>query len=70
MEDDNNNNNRILPLFYGVDPTDVRYQKNIFEDAFAKHENSRRHEPAKVKQWRDALYKVANFSGWNTQDYK
>jgi hypothetical protein len=63
-------NRRILPLFYYVDPADVRYQKKSFEDAFTKHENSGRHKPEKVKQWRAALHKVANFSGWNTEDFK
>ncbi|KAM5582530.1 putative disease resistance protein [Rosa sericea] len=63
--------NRILPLFYHVEPSDVRYQKKrSFEEAFSKHETSGRHELEKVKQWRDSLYKVANFSGWNTSDYK
>ncbi|PRQ35278.1 putative toll-like receptor, P-loop containing nucleoside triphosphate hydrolase [Rosa chinensis] len=63
--------NRILPLFYHVEPSDVRYQnKGSFEEAFSKHKTSGRHELEKVKQWRDALYKVANFSGWNTSDYK
>nr|XP_004306876.2 PREDICTED: probable disease resistance protein At4g27220 [Fragaria vesca subsp. vesca]XP_011469109.1 PREDICTED: probable disease resistance protein At4g27220 [Fragaria vesca subsp. vesca] len=62
--------NRILPLFYHVDPTDVRYQKKSFETAFNRHEKSRRHKTEKVKQWRDALNKVANFSGWHTQNYK
>ncbi|XP_004296346.1 PREDICTED: TMV resistance protein N-like [Fragaria vesca subsp. vesca] len=61
---------RILPLFYHVDPTDVRYQKRSFEEAFSNHETSGRHGTEKVKQWRDALNKVANFSGWNTNDYK
>ncbi|KAL6195136.1 hypothetical protein ACLB2K_030757 [Fragaria x ananassa] len=62
--------NRIFPLFYHVDPTDVRYQKQSFEEAFSKHETSGRHESEKVKQWRDALNKVGNISGWNTNDYK
>ncbi|PRQ35283.1 putative toll-like receptor, P-loop containing nucleoside triphosphate hydrolase [Rosa chinensis] len=62
--------NRILPLFYHVDPTDVRYQKRSFEEAFSKHETSWRHESEKVKQWKAALNKVAGFSGWNTNDYK
>ncbi|KAM5582531.1 hypothetical protein ABKV19_002782 [Rosa sericea] len=66
MEDQN----RILPLFYHVEPSDVRYQKKSFEEAFSKHETSRRHKSEKMKQWRDALNKVASFSGWNTQDYK
>ncbi|KAM5559485.1 putative disease resistance protein [Rosa sericea] len=67
MEEDNN---RILPLFYYVDPTDVRYQKSSFGDAFTKHEKSGRHRSEKVQQWRDALKKVANFSGWHTLNYK
>lgn len=64
MED----NNRILPLFYCVKPSDVRHQKKSFEAAFTKHEE--RHDLKKVKQWRDALRKVANFSGWHTQNYQ
>ncbi|XP_004289351.1 PREDICTED: probable disease resistance protein At4g27220 [Fragaria vesca subsp. vesca] len=62
--------NRILPLFYQVDPTDVRYQKKSFEQAFSKHETSGRHELEMVKQWRADLQKVANISGWNTNDFK
>ncbi|KAM5582534.1 putative disease resistance protein [Rosa sericea] len=62
--------NRILPLFYHVDPTDVRYQKRSFEKDFSKHETSGRHESEKVKQWKVDLNKVAGFSGWNTNDHK
>ncbi|PRQ43902.1 putative toll-like receptor, P-loop containing nucleoside triphosphate hydrolase [Rosa chinensis] len=62
-------NNRILPLFYNVDPTDVRRQKSSFGDALTKHENSRRHGE-KVQQWRDALTKVANFAGWHSATFK
>ncbi|XP_062005144.1 probable disease resistance protein At4g27220 [Rosa rugosa] len=65
-EDDN----RILPLFYNVDPSDVRNQKRSFGDAFTKHEKSGKHKSEKVQQWRDALTKVANFSGWHTLNYK
>ncbi|XP_024188496.1 probable disease resistance protein At4g27220 [Rosa chinensis] len=63
-------NNRILPLFYNVDPSDVRNQKRSFGDAFTKHEKSGKHKSEKVQQWRDALTKVANFSGWHTLNYK
>ncbi|KAM5582450.1 hypothetical protein ABKV19_002725 [Rosa sericea] len=51
---------RILPVFYDVKPSDVRNQKRSLEDAFTKHE---RFESEKVKQWRDALRKVADFAG-------
>lgn len=64
------NNNRILPLFYHVEPTDVRYQKGTFGDAFTELENSGRHNLEKVQQWRNALHKVAGFSGCNAKDHK
>ncbi|XP_004308614.1 PREDICTED: disease resistance protein At4g27190-like [Fragaria vesca subsp. vesca] len=66
MKDDN----RILPLFYNVEPTDVRYQKRSFAEAFTRYEFSGRQRPEKVKQWRDALNKVAHFSGWDSKKYK
>ncbi|XP_062028737.1 probable disease resistance protein At4g27220 [Rosa rugosa] len=66
MED----NNRILPLFYTVDPADVRHQNTTFKVAFTKHESSGRHKPEKLQQWRDASGKVASFSGWNRDNYK
>ncbi|XP_024156496.1 TMV resistance protein N-like [Rosa chinensis] len=62
-------NNRILPLFYHMDTSDVRKQKGSFEEAFIKHENSLRHKN-NVQYWRDALVKVASFSGWHTQNYR
>nr|XP_011462242.1 PREDICTED: toll/interleukin-1 receptor-like protein [Fragaria vesca subsp. vesca] len=61
---------RILPVFYHVNPSDVRYQKGSFQDAFTKYEKSGRYKSEKVKQWRDALRKVASLSGWLAQDYK
>ncbi|XP_050371522.1 probable disease resistance protein At4g27220 isoform X2 [Argentina anserina] len=63
--------NKIFPLFYHVDPTDVRFQnKGSFKEAFSKHETSGRYESEKVKQWKAALFKVANISGWNTNDHE
>lgn len=66
MKDDS----RILPLFYNVEPTDVRYQKRSFAEAFTRYEYSGRQRPEKVQQWRDALNKVAHFSGWDSKKYK
>ncbi|XP_062030199.1 probable disease resistance protein At4g27220 [Rosa rugosa] len=62
--------NRIFPLFFHVEPSDVRHQKRSLDKAFSKHETSGRHGLEKMQRWRDALEKVASFSGWNTQDYK
>ncbi|XP_065627379.1 disease resistance protein RPV1 isoform X2 [Quercus suber] len=58
----------VLPVFHNVDPSDVRYQKGSFEEAFAKHENRFKDKIDEVKTWRAALTEVANLSGWHLKD--
>ncbi|XP_050378973.1 TMV resistance protein N-like [Argentina anserina] len=58
----------VLPVFYDVDPYEVRRQKGQhFEKAFQKHQKRYKGEPAKVKRWRDALFQVGSLSGWHLQ---
>ena len=57
----------VLPVFYGVDPSDVRKQKGSFAKAFAKHEELIKNKE-KLKSWRDALTQVADLSGWDTRN--
>ncbi|XP_062015316.1 disease resistance protein Roq1-like isoform X2 [Rosa rugosa] len=64
------NQNRILPIFYHVDPSEVRHQRGSFGDAFAVHEERFRDNHEKVRQWRHVLSMVANLSGWNSEDYE
>lgn len=45
----------LLPVFYDVDPSDVRYQSSSYAEAFEKHE-IRNQE--KVDTWRAALTKL------------
>ncbi|XP_024168471.2 disease resistance protein RPV1 isoform X2 [Rosa chinensis] len=59
----------VLPIFYDVDPSDVRKQTGSFRQAFANHEERFRGEEEKVQNWRDALIEVASFSGWNSKDW-
>ncbi|KAL6183112.1 hypothetical protein ACLB2K_044523 [Fragaria x ananassa] len=60
--------NRILPLLYHVQPSDVRLGKRRFNAAFSVLETSSGSE--KMQRWSEALEKVANYVRWNTQDYK
>ncbi|KAL5778574.1 hypothetical protein ACOSQ2_009311 [Xanthoceras sorbifolium] len=53
----------VIPVFYGIDPSDVRNQTGSFADAFAEHEQKSSH---KVQIWKDALKKAANLSGWHS----
>ena len=54
-----------LPIFYDIDPSDVRKQTDSFAEAFVKHEER---SEEKVKKWREALEEAGNLSGWNLKD--
>ncbi|KAL5537424.1 hypothetical protein UlMin_045827 [Ulmus minor] len=56
----------VMPIFYHVDPSDIRKQKGSFGEAFENHE--KRFEDEKVLEWRSALETAANLSGWDSKD--
>ncbi|KAG5514367.1 hypothetical protein RHGRI_035693 [Rhododendron griersonianum] len=56
----------VFPIFYNVDPSDVRAQKGSLAEAFAKHAERFNEGPgSKVEKWREALTEVANLPGWD-----
>ena len=55
----------VLPIFYEVDPSDVRKQMGTFAQAFAEHKERFKENTEKVQIWRAALSEVANLSGWH-----
>ncbi|XP_062011733.1 probable disease resistance protein At4g27220 [Rosa rugosa] len=57
----------VLPIFYGIDPSVVRYQKSSFAEALTRHEERLGVEA--VNRWRAALTKVANLSGLESKKY-
>ncbi|KAI5312003.1 hypothetical protein L3X38_041176 [Prunus dulcis] len=62
--------NRILPIFYGVHPSDVRNQWGSFAEAFTKHEEKFSEDIDKVNRWRAALRKVGGLSGLDSKNSK
>ena len=58
----------VLPIFYDVDPTDVRNQTGTFEQAFIDHQKCFEDNIEKVQTWRAALREVADISGWHLQN--
>ncbi|PWA51528.1 NB-ARC domains-containing protein [Artemisia annua] len=59
----------ILPVFYHVDPSDVRRLRNCFEQGFVEHEANPEISPQMVKTWRNAFKTVGALSGIHvTQD--
>ncbi|XP_008231917.1 PREDICTED: TMV resistance protein N-like [Prunus mume] len=59
----------VLPIFYKVDPSDVRKQTSKFGDAFeGLIKRKFKNDKEKVLIWREALTKVANLSGHTFKD--
>ncbi|CAL1414171.1 unnamed protein product [Linum trigynum] len=56
----------ILPIFYMVNPSDVRHQTGPFKKAFRKRARSF-DEKSTVQEWRDALSKVGALKGWHVE---
>ncbi|KAM1140340.1 hypothetical protein ACFX19_041119 [Malus domestica] len=56
----------VLPIFYDVDPSDVKNQSGTFAKAFKKHENhfhQVKDKDEKLWLWRNALTEAADLAG-------
>ncbi|KAI7981842.1 TMV resistance protein N [Camellia lanceoleosa] len=68
----------VLPIFYDVDPSDVRHQTGCFGEAFRRLEKRYVDEMEKVKVWKAALSEAApseaalseagNIAGWDLKN--
>ncbi|XP_050249405.1 disease resistance protein RPV1-like [Quercus robur] len=65
MECQRNRGLWVLPLFYDVDPCDVRNQRGSYEQAFVEHEKRYLLDKDKVFRWRGALNHAASISGFH-----
>ncbi|KAF5469464.1 hypothetical protein F2P56_013534 [Juglans regia] len=59
----------VLPVFYDVDPSHVRHQKESFGDAFAKLKD-RFEGKVEVQKWEAALEELANIAGFELKNYR
>ncbi|XP_028778376.1 TMV resistance protein N-like [Neltuma alba] len=57
----------VVPIFYEIDPSHVRNQKGTYERAFLEHLEKK---PTKVREWRQALFEIANLAGWDSRNYR
>ncbi|KAH0714094.1 hypothetical protein KY284_006999 [Solanum tuberosum] len=65
------NRQTVIPVFYYVDPSHVRYQSKSFAKAFAKHESRYKDDVEgmqKVQGWRNALTAAADLKGYDIHD--
>ncbi|KAF7849733.1 hypothetical protein BT93_L0338, partial [Corymbia citriodora subsp. variegata] len=54
----------VLPVFYKVEPHEVRTPRGIYKEAMAKHEVKFGNDSDKVKRWKEALLDAGSLSGW------
>lgn len=62
----------VIPVFYDVDPSEVRKQSGSFKEAFMRHERrietemgeQKEYLMGRVQEWRMALKEVANLAGF------
>ncbi|XP_050369257.1 disease resistance protein RUN1-like isoform X2 [Argentina anserina] len=55
---------KVYPVFYDVEPSEVRNQTGKFGDAFARHA-ANLERTRKLENWRSALKKIAGLAGWD-----
>ncbi|CAN1145634.1 Disease resistance protein L6 [Linum perenne] len=54
----------ILPIFYMVDPRDVRNQTGPYEEAFKQHKRNNNFDEKTIETWKAALTQVGSLKGW------
>ncbi|XP_034680692.1 TMV resistance protein N-like isoform X2 [Vitis riparia] len=54
----------VIPIFYNVDPSEVRKQTGICGEAFTRHEeNADEERKEKIRKWRTAMEQAGNLAG-------
>ncbi|XP_028791052.1 disease resistance-like protein DSC1 [Neltuma alba] len=57
----------VVPIFYNVDPSDIRKQNGGFGYGFAKLKQRFKRNQERVQEWENALIKSASLSGWDSK---
>ena len=58
----------VFPVFYDIDPSHVRKQSGVYEDAFVLHAELFKHNPDKVSRWKRAMTSLAGSAGWDVRN--
>ncbi|XP_048133014.1 disease resistance protein RUN1-like [Rhodamnia argentea] len=58
----------VFPVFYKVDPREVRTPRESYLEAMAKHERKFGKDLERVGRWKNALSEAGSLSGWHFTD--
>ncbi|XP_054795805.1 disease resistance protein RUN1-like isoform X2 [Prosopis cineraria] len=70
MECNHRNGRIVIPIFYNVDPANIRKQNGSFGDGFAELEQRFKRNKEKVTKWRNALVQSTSLSGWDSKSVR
>ncbi|GLJ33270.1 hypothetical protein SUGI_0669410 [Cryptomeria japonica] len=54
---------QIIPIFYHIQPGDVRHAKGVYAEAFSEHKKKGRYTSEKLQEWKNALNNVSDTVG-------
>ncbi|XP_040374074.1 disease resistance protein RPV1 isoform X2 [Rosa chinensis] len=69
LECKKSNQQEVHPVFYKVDPSDIRNHRGSFGEALANHECKFKVNVENVQIWKAALKEAANLSGWTLSEH-
>ena len=58
----------VLPVFYHVDPSNIKNERGTIAKAFATHEEDTKVNKEDVQVWKTALKDLGHISGWHLHD--
>ncbi|KAL3721863.1 hypothetical protein ACJRO7_034239, partial [Eucalyptus globulus] len=65
-----NGHKEILPIFFDVEPDDVKLKTPLYRDAILNLEQEKKLSTEQVDCWREGLKKVDAIKGWEAKKYK
>ncbi|XP_039168163.1 disease resistance protein RUN1-like isoform X4 [Eucalyptus grandis] len=65
VESKNTRGQKIMPIFYNVAPSEVKYQNEHYGNAIVSHLNKKRFDDETINNWKAALKKVGELKGWD-----
>jgi len=58
----------VFPVFYDIDPSDVRKQGGVYQNAFGLLKNKFKHDRKKLARWMRAMTELAELVGWDVRN--
>ncbi|KAI6706250.1 hypothetical protein NL676_009212 [Syzygium grande] len=65
VESKSTRRHKIMPIFYDVAPSEVKYQTEHFGEAIVSHAKKKRFDDETIDEWKAALTEVGALKGWD-----